>query len=79
VASLSKGWSVKMLVGPSAAPLEFAAERKATTAGQVLGVGVAQGEHEQLGRNAFFVVVLIAEKIGPPAKPAAAPAKPPKK
>jgi uncharacterized protein YkwD len=69
VASLSKGYVVKMLVGPSADALEFAKEKKVTTVGQVLGVGVAQGDHEQLGRNAFYVVVLIAEKTGP-ARPA---------
>jgi uncharacterized protein YkwD len=79
VSSLSKGYVVKMLVGPSAQPLEFASEKKATTAGHVLGVGVAQGVHAQLGKNAFYVVVLIAERTGAGAKaPAPKPAAPPK-
>lgn len=79
VASLSKGYVVKMLVGPSVHPLEFAAEKKATTAGQVMGVGVAQGIHAQLGKNAFYVVILIAERTGPGARaPAPRPAAPPK-
>lgn len=80
VASLSKGWVVKMLVGPSAQPLDYANEKKVTTVGHVMGVGVAQGNHKNLGKNAFYVVILIAEKVGPGAKPAApakaAPVKP---
>jgi len=75
---------VNMLAGASAAPLEFAKDRKVLASGKALGVGLAQGDHPSLGRNATFVVILVGEPREPakekpakqkPAKPKAGTAK----
>ena len=77
--SLKKSYKgVNMLAGASAAPLEFAKEKKVLASGKALGVGLAQGDHPTLGRNTFFVVILFGEPREA-AKPAKAPAKPPAK
>jgi uncharacterized protein YkwD len=75
--SLKKTYkSVHMLAGASPEPLQFTKENKVLANGKALGVGLAQGDHPKLGRNAFFVVILIGELQDPakgkqPAKPKA--------
>jgi uncharacterized protein YkwD len=69
---------VNMLAGAAAAPLEFAKEKKVLASGKALGVGLAQGDHPKLGRNAFYVVILLGEPREA-AKLAKPPAKPPAK
>lgn len=78
--SLKKTYKgVNMLAGGASAPLEFAKDKKVLASGKALGVGLAQGDHPTLGRNAFFVVILLGEPREA-AKPAAKPpAKPPAK
>ncbi len=78
--SLKKTYKgVNMLAGASSAPLEFAKEKKVLASGKALGVGLAQGDHPTLGKNAFYVVILFGEPREA-AKPAAKPtAKPPAK
>ena len=74
--SLKKTYKgVNMLAGSAAAPLEFAKDRKVLASGKALGVGLAQGDHPKLGRNAFYVVILLGEprEAAKPAKPAAKP------
>jgi len=74
--SLKKTYKgVNMLAGASAAPLEFANQRKVLANGKALGVGLAQGDHPTVGRNAFYVVILVGEphEAAKPAKPAAKP------
>ena len=79
--SLKKGYKgVSMLAGASANPLDFAKDKKVLASGKDLGVGLAQGEHPKIGRNAAYVVILVGEPRDAkdkPAKPAkTAPAKP---
>lgn len=79
--SLKKTYQgVNMLAGASAAPLEFAKEKKVLSSGKALGVGLAQGDHPTLGRNTFYVVILFGEprEAAKPAKPAAKPPAKPK-
>jgi hypothetical protein len=61
-----------MLAGASAAPLEFAKEKKVLASGKALGVGLSQGDHPTLGKNTFYVVILFGEPREA-AKPAAKP------
>ncbi len=70
VAPLYKSYQrLSVLSGAKVDPLEFAEEPGVTSAGNRLGIGVAQGNHPTLGKNTVFVVILVGEER------AAAPAK----
>lgn len=75
-APLNAGFrSVTMVSGARPEPLDLAEEPQTTVAGKSLGVGVAQGRHPVLGRNAVYVVLMVGTPRGAAAEPAAAPAK----
>jgi hypothetical protein len=59
-----KGWKTIHMTPPGAQaePLDFAEEPEVTAAGKYFGVGVAQGMHPTLGRNALYVTILIGQK-----------------
>jgi uncharacterized protein YkwD len=60
---LYKGFrSINMLLGARANPLDFAEEPKIISPGKLLGVGVAQGIHPVLGKNAVYVVIFVGAK-----------------
>ncbi len=62
-APLKKGFkAVHIISGARADPLHFAEEPGVISPGRLLGVGVAQGMHPVLGRNAVYVVVLIGAR-----------------
>lgn len=54
--------TVNILGGAKNDPLEFAEEPGVLSNGKLIGVGVAQGAHPVLGKNAVFVVVLIGTR-----------------
>jgi uncharacterized protein YkwD len=57
---LNKGFrAVTMVSGAKQELLDFAEEPQTTAPGRVLGVGVAQGRHPALGRNAVYVVLMV--------------------
>lgn len=59
-ASLNKSFkAVTLLSGAKQEPLDFAEEPQVTVPGRSLGVGVAQGKHAVLGRNAVYVVIMV--------------------
>jgi uncharacterized protein YkwD len=51
--------TVTMISGAKQEALDFAEESQATAPGKALGVGVAQGKHPVLGRNATYVVLMV--------------------
>ncbi len=51
--------SVTMVSGAKQEPLDFAEEPQTTAPAKALGVGVAQGKHPALGRNATYVVLMV--------------------
>ncbi len=51
--------SVTMVSGAKQEPLDFAEEPQTTAPARALGVGVAQGIHPVLGRNATYVVLMV--------------------
>jgi uncharacterized protein YkwD len=51
--------TVNMISGAKQEPLDFAEEPQVVTPGKSLGVGLAQGRHEVLGRNASYVVIMV--------------------
>ncbi|WP_242344718.1 CAP domain-containing protein [Anaeromyxobacter terrae] len=53
---------VNLLTGAKAEPLELAQDPNVVAQGQLLGVGVAQGMHPVLGRNAAYVVVMVGTR-----------------
>lgn len=62
--------AVSMLAGTAASPAQFAQDRKVLASGKAIGIGLAQGDHPKLGRNASYVVVLIGEPQDKPRAPA---------
>lgn len=63
VAPLSKGLrDVMLLLGARAEPLAFAEEPEIIADSKVIGIGMAQGVHPKLGRNAVFVVVVVGTR-----------------
>jgi uncharacterized protein YkwD len=63
IAPLYKSYlTVNILGGAKNEPLEFAEEPGVLSNGKLIGVGVAQGVHPVLGKNAVFVVVFIGTK-----------------
>ncbi len=59
-APLNKSFkSVTMLSGAKQDPMDFAEEPQTTVPGKLLGVGVAQGRHPVLGRNAVYVTIMV--------------------
>jgi uncharacterized protein YkwD len=59
-APLNKSFkSVTMISGAKQEPLDFAEEPQATAPGKALGVGISQGRHPVLGRNAVYVVLMV--------------------
>jgi uncharacterized protein YkwD len=63
IAPLYKSFlTVNILGGAKNDPLEFAEESGALSPGKLIGVGVAQGTHPVLGKNAVYVVVFIAAR-----------------
>jgi uncharacterized protein YkwD len=57
---LNKGFrTVTMISGAKPEPLDLAEEPQTTAPGKALGVGVAQGKHPVLGRNATYVVLMV--------------------
>jgi uncharacterized protein YkwD len=64
-APLNKSFkTVVMISGAKPEPLDFAEEPQATAPGKALGVGVAQGRHAVLGRNAVYVVLMVGTARG---------------
>ncbi|HET8540640.1 MAG TPA: CAP domain-containing protein [Anaeromyxobacter sp.] len=64
-APLNKSFrTVTMISGAKQEPLDFAEEPQATAPGKALGVGVAQGAHPVLGRNAVYVVLMVGTPRG---------------
>lgn len=58
--ALDKGFKTVVLVsGARQEPMELAEEPQVTSAGKQLGVGIAQGRHPVLGRNAVYAVIMI--------------------
>jgi len=51
--------SVTMVSGAKQEALDFAEEPQTTAPAKALGVGVAQGRHPVLGRNAVYVVLMV--------------------
>jgi uncharacterized protein YkwD len=75
-APLNKSFrTVTMISGAKQEPLDFAEEPQTTAAGKLLGVGVAQGRHPVLGRNAVYVVLMVGTARGGTEEASAAPAK----
>ncbi len=75
-APLNAGFrTVTMVSGAKPEPLDLAEEPQSTAAGKVLGVGVAQGRHPVLGRNAVYAVIMVGATRSAAAEPASAPAK----
>jgi uncharacterized protein YkwD len=63
IAPLYKSYlTVNILGGAKNEPLEFAEEPGVLSNGKLIGVGVAQGVHPVLGKNAVFVVVFIGTR-----------------
>ncbi len=56
--------AVNMVSGAKQDPLDFAEEPQVVAAGKSLGVGLAQGKHAVLGRNAAYVVIMIGTPRG---------------
>jgi uncharacterized protein YkwD len=80
-APLNKGFkAVTMVSGAKQEPLDFAEEPQVTAQGRSLGVGVAQGRHAELGRNAVYVVIMVgtsrSEAVAPSRSHTAPGAKP---
>jgi uncharacterized protein YkwD len=74
-APLNKGFrTVTMVSGAKQEPLDFAEEPQTTAPGKGLGVGVAQGRHPVLGRNAVYVVLMVGAPRASPEPPAKPPA-----
>lgn len=63
--------TVVMVSGAKPDPLDFAEEPQTTAPAKVLGVGVAQGKHAVLGRNAVYVVLMVGTPRGAAAEDAA--------
>ncbi len=62
-APLSRAFrSVSMVSGAKAKVMDFAEEPKVISPGKLLGVGVAQGLHPVLGRNATYAVIMIGTR-----------------
>jgi uncharacterized protein YkwD len=75
-APLNKSFkSVVMISGAKQEPLDFAEESQATAPGKALGVGVAQGRHPVLGRNAVYVVLMVGTPRAGAEEASATPAK----
>jgi uncharacterized protein YkwD len=53
---------VEVLAGVKGDPLELAQEQGVVVAGKVFGIGVAQGEHSTVGKNAAYVALLIGSR-----------------
>lgn len=51
--------SVTMISGAKQDPMDFAEEPQTTAPGKALGIGVAQGRHPVLGRNAVYVTIMV--------------------
>jgi len=54
--------TVNVIGGAKADPLDFAEEPGIVASAKLLGIGVAQGAHPQLGKNATYVVVLTGTR-----------------
>lgn len=66
--------AVTLVSGAKQEPLDFAEEPQVTMPGKSLGVGVAQGRHPVLGRNAVYVVLMVgAPRSEAPPPPKSAP------
>ncbi|HTN52983.1 MAG TPA: CAP domain-containing protein [Anaeromyxobacter sp.] len=79
IAPLNKGYKALAIVkGAKADPLDLAEEPEITGSGRHMGVGVAQGRHPTLGRNAVYAVIMMGAPRGE-AEPAASKAAKPKK
>jgi len=71
---------IDLLDGAKANPLDFAADQTALSPGTSMGLGVAQGDHPVLGKNAVYVTFIVATPRTPDSgKPAATQSPPPKK
>jgi uncharacterized protein YkwD len=57
--------AVNIISGAKPDPLDFAREQGIVGPGALLGVGVAQGSSPALGKNAVFVVVVLAKRNKP--------------
>jgi uncharacterized protein YkwD len=64
-APLYKGYkTVSIMLGARPEVADFAEEPKVVSDGKVVGLGLAQGFHPVLGKNALYVVLLIATPQG---------------
>jgi hypothetical protein len=64
-----------MVTGAKQEPLDFAEEPQIVSSGRSLGVGVAQGRHPVLGRNATYVTIMVGTPRGATGAKAAKPSK----
>jgi hypothetical protein len=53
---------VEVLAGVKGDPLELAQESGVVVNGKVFGIGVAQGDHSTVGKNAAFIALLIGSR-----------------
>jgi uncharacterized protein YkwD len=67
--------TLTILSGAKPEPLDFAEEPQVTAVAKSVGIGVAQGKHPVLGRNAVYVAIMVGTPRGADAEPAKAPVK----
>jgi uncharacterized protein YkwD len=58
--------AINIISGSKPDPLDFAQEQGMVSPGALLGVGVAQGSSPTIGKNAVFVVAILATKVSKP-------------
>jgi uncharacterized protein YkwD len=56
--------TLTILSGAKPDPLDFAEEPQVTAVAKSLGVGIGQGKHPVLGRNAVYVVIMVGTPKG---------------
>jgi len=63
LAPVNKGFrGVSLIQGAKSDPLEFAEEPTVVSGGKMTGIGIAQGVHPSLGKNAVYVVILMGTR-----------------
>jgi len=70
---------IDMIEGAKSNPMDFAADQTVVSPGTSVGLGVAQGDHPVLGKNAVYVTFIVATPRVAENKPAAKPKPAPKK
>jgi uncharacterized protein YkwD len=62
--------TLTIVSGAKPEPLDFAEEPQVTAVARAAGIGVAQGKHPVLGRNAVYVVIMVGTTRADAEKPA---------